>query len=255
MKKAVMILATISLLSIQLVYCQTSEAATSLFKYHMHQIFDSYNHARISMTLKKFDVTELYLRHLKEAIDSAQENMPAENKDGTKLDKELFMERIGKLKKSVSSLNEIVEARYLDPVLTNTLSMDIFNMCVACHKGVKKDSLFTLKRQNTLFGEYMHKVSDHVDLARIESEEGGRPEMLKEHIQLVNYYIDLLIPSFPDAGPSGVIMDRDRFNRRVAEIKATLEKGKKPITPEELEKTRVALNGLCVSCHEPERIK
>jgi len=253
--KKVTVLAVIIFLTMPFFYCQAGEASTSMFKYHMHQIFDSYNHARISMSLKKFDVTAIYLQHMQASIASAQKSIPAQNRDGTKLDRELFMERIGKLNKSASSLNEIIEAKYLDPVLTNTLSMDIFNMCVACHKDVKKDSLFNLTRQTTLFGEYMHKLSDHVDLARIESEEGGRPEMLKEHIQLVNYYIDLLLPTFPDTGPSGVIMDRDGFTRRVMEVKATLTSGKKKITPEEHEKTRAALNGLCVACHEPERIK
>jgi cytochrome c553 len=225
------------------------------FKYHMHQIFDGYNNAKISFSLKQFDITNIYLQDLLESIDSAKRHVPDKNRDGTKLDKELFTKRIDKLKESVSSFKFINEVNFRDPLLTETLSKDMFNMCVTCHKEVKMDYLFKLPKQRTLFGEYMHKVSDNLDFALIKSEDESLSDETKEHVQLVNYYIDLLAPIFPEYGASGVIMDKERFQRRIMEIKTSLKNEGKSIKTANIERSRTTLNSLCVACHEPERIK
>ncbi len=230
-------------------------AGSNSFKYHMHQIFDSYNNARISFSLKQFDITTIYLQKLQESIESAEKNAPQTNRDGTELDRKLFQERISQLKKSVASLKEINAVKFRDPILTDTLSKNIFSMCVTCHKEVKMDYLFNLPKRTTLFGEYMHKVSDNLDLALIKSEDASLAGEVKEHVQLLHYYIDLLLPIFPEAGPSGVIMDRPAFQERVKAIKSRLKVETGQFKSKELESSRETLNTLCVACHEPERIK
>ena len=128
-------------------------------------------------------------------------------------------------------------------------------MCVTCHKGVKLDYLLRLPQRTTLFGEYMHKVSDHLDQARMYRGREGQGDRLKKQLQLIAYYLDLIKTSAPDQGPSGVIVDRDKFAHHVEELEGKLQKDiseKKKIA---LERVRKDLNGLCATCHEAERIK
>ena len=253
--KKLIIITIVAACSLPAVYVWAATYSANTFKYHMHQIFDNYNNANISLSLKKFDITNIYLQHLLASIDSAKEHVPDNNMDGTKLDKELFTKRIEQLRKSVSTLKFINDAKYREPFLTESLSKEMFNMCVTCHKEVKKDSLFKIPARTTLFGKYMHKVSENLDLALIKSEDESLSDEVNDHVQLVNYYVDLLVPIFPISGPSGVIMDREHFHSLIMEIKKDLKKEGKAITTAGLEQSRTTLNGLCVTCHEPERIK
>jgi cytochrome c553 len=245
-------LMTITLVAICLftaVYSWAASSSSNMFKYHMHQIFDSYNNAKISFSLRKFDITNIYLKHLLESIDSAEKYMPDKNRDGTKLNKELFTNRMEKLKKDVSSLKFINEVKYRDPLLTEFFSKDISNMCVACHKEVKKDPVFKQPRRTSLFGEFMHKAAENLDLALAMSEDESLSDKAQEHFQLVNYYIDLLAPIFPESGPSGAIMDKELFQKRLAEIKKNLnEEGKAPTTAD-LKQSIKSINNLCATCH------
>jgi cytochrome c553 len=237
------------------VYSWAAASSSNMFKFHMHQIFDSYNNAKISFSLKQFDITNIYLKDMQESIDSAKKYMPDKNRDGTKLDKELFTKRMDKLKKDASSLKFINEVKYRDPLLTGVLSRDISNMCVTCHKEVKMDYLFKLPKRTTLFGEYMHKAAENLDLALAMSEDENLSDKAQEHFQLVNYYIGLLAPVFPESGPSGTIMDKELFQKRLAEIKKSLKKEGKTLTTADLKQSIKSINDLCVTCHKSERIK
>lgn len=66
---------------------KAEESTPYLFKYNMHQLFGNYNHAQISITLKKYDIADIYLRHLQESISEAAQYIPERNKDNTELDK------------------------------------------------------------------------------------------------------------------------------------------------------------------------
>jgi len=226
-----------------------ASASSNMFKFHMHQIFDSYNNARISSSLRKFDITNIYLKHMQESIDAAKKYIPDTNRDGTQLDKELFTHRMEKLKKDVSSLTFINEVKYRDPLLTEFLSRDISNMCAACHKEVKKGPLFKQPRRTTLSGEFMHKAAENLDLALAMSEDESLSGKAQEHFQLANYYIDLLEPIFPESGPNIVIVDKELFQKRVAEIKKTIEKESKPLTTADLKQSIKSINSLCATCH------
>jgi cytochrome c556 len=183
----------------------------------------------------------------------AQKQIPTKNKDGSKLDKKLFLVRITQLQSMAADLRGAV--KYKSAELSQTFSQEVFNMCTTCHKSVKLKRLLLLPKRTTLFGEYMHKVSDHLDQARMHEGKDGLNKRFKKQLKLITYYLDLLKTSAPDQGPSGVIMDRDKFTRRVEELVKSLQKdinGKKKI---DLEGIRKDLNSLCATCHEAERIK
>jgi cytochrome c553 len=247
--KKLMTITLVAICFFTAVYSWAAASSSNTFKFHMHRIFDSYNNARISFSLGKFEITNIYLKHLQESIDSAKKYMPDKNRDGTKLDKELFTKRMEKLRKDASSLKFINEVKYRDPLLTGFLSRDISNMCVTCHKEVKKDPLLTLPKRTTLFGEYMHKAAENLDLALAMSEDESLSDKAQEHFQLVNYYIGLLAPIFPESGPSGVIMDKELFQKRLAEIKKSLKKEGKTLTTTGLKQSIKSINELCVTCH------
>jgi len=230
-------------------YSWADASSSSTFKFHMHRIFDSYNNAKISFSLRKFDIANIYLKHLQESINSAEMHLPDKNRDGTKLNKALFTKRMEKLKKDVSSLKFINEAEYRDPLLTEFLSRDISNMCVTCHKEVRKDPFLKLPQRTTLFGEFMHKAAENLDLALAMSEDESLSDKAQEHFQLVNYYIGLLEPIFPQSGPSGATMDKELFQKQLAEIKKNLKKGDKPLTTADLKQSIKSISVLCASCH------
>jgi hypothetical protein len=247
--KKLMTITLVAICSFAAAYSWAAASSSNTFKFHMHQIFDNYNNARISFSLRKFDITDIYLKDLLESIKSAQKYMPDTNRDGTKLDKELFTKRIEKLKKNVSSLQFANDVNYRDPLLIGYLSKDISNVCVTCHKDVNNDPIFKLPKRTSLFGEYMHKAAGNLDLALAMSEDESLSDKAQEHLQLVDYYIDLITPIFPESGPNIVIVDKELFQKRVAEIKKTIKKEDKPLTTADLKQSIKSINSLCAICH------
>ncbi len=219
----------------------------------MHRIFDSYNHARISYTLKKPELTDIHLRHMKESMAMAQKNIPEKDRKGHAIDKAKFMAKVATLQSTISDLRGAV--KYEAPLLAELFAADIFNICVACHAEMKFDTLFQIPRHMTLYGEYMHKVSEHVDLARMDKESEAGIKQQKQHIKLLSYYLDLLRTAIPAEGPSGVILDKDAFDRQIQDIQGQLKEIAKSEKRANMEPIRETLNGLCVTCHEPERIR
>ena len=247
MKKTTFLLLAISYIFIVSFDVRAEKITTSTgFKYQMHQIFDSYNHARISISLEKLDIADLYLKDMLEAISNAKELAP-EKEQGRILD------TFGKLQEVIAELRAAMKRG--DRLTTKIYSMDMFNGCVACHTKSNLDYLFKVPKRASIFGEYMHKVSDHLDLARIIMEDEGNDESVKKHIKLMIYYLDLLKSVFPEEGPSGVILDKKDFSERIGKVRKGLEKYAKGKKLPDLESARTSLNGLCVVCHEAERIK
>lgn len=221
-------------------------SASTEFKHEMHRIFDSYNNARISIRLEKLDIADIYLEEMLDAINVAKENAPEE-------EHRRIVGTFGKLEGVIKELRAAMKRG--DRLTTKIYSKDMLNACITCHKASRLDYLFKAPGITSVFGEYMHKVSEHLDLARIAEEGEGDDRSVKKNIKLIMYYLDLLKTTFPEGGPSGIILDREDFNRRIDEVMkvlGTYGNGKK--LPR-LEKARLSLNGLCVVCHEPERIK
>ncbi|MBE9503868.1 MAG: hypothetical protein IME96_06815 [Proteobacteria bacterium] len=247
MKKIPFLLLAISYVVIFSVEVRAEKITTSTgFKYQMHQIFDSYNHVMISINLEKLDIADLHLEDMLEAINNAKELAP-EKEHGRILD------TFGKLQKVIAELRAAMKRG--DRLTTKIYSMDMFNGCIYCHKKSNLDYLFKTTRRTTLFGEYMHKVSEHLDLARIEIENESEDERVKKHIKLMAYYLDLLKPTFPEEGPSGIILDKKDFSERIGKVRKGLDRYVTGEKLPDLESARTSLNALCVACHEPERIK
>ncbi len=67
--------------------------------------------------------------------------------------------------------------------------------------------------------------------------------------------LDLLKNTLPEIGPSGVIMDKDLFNQRLQDTQKKLNEYSKDKRQIDLVSAKNAINGLCIFCHEPERVK
>ena len=233
------------------VYSWAADTSSNMFKFHMHQIYDSYNSARISYSLRKFDITGIHLKYLNESIDAAKMYIPDVNRDGSKLDKELFSERLQKLQNDVSSLKFTNDVKYRDPLLVEYLFKDISGMCTTCHKEVNNDPFFKAPKRTTLFGEYMHQVAGNLDLALAMSEDEKLSGKAEEHVKLVNFYLGLLEPIFPESGLSGDMMDKKLFQKKLAGINSSLQKEGGALTPGDLKQSIKLISDLCVGCHGP----
>lgn len=258
MKKKLLLFISISLILTQnAVAAQKQEISSEFFKYYMHQLYDNYKQAQLSFSLKKYDIADIYLKHILENINEVGKNIPDKNKDGSPLDKEKFRHRLKDLTGHVADMKSAAEKGGVDAEKSKHLSQTIFNTCMGCHEEVKLKSL-NIPSRTTLFGEYMHKVREHMDLAKIYMEEKGSKESVEENLKLINYYFDLLENTFPETGPSGVIMDKGNFDKRLKEVRGINEgmlKNVKEGKPADMETFRDSLNGFCVACHEPERVK
>jgi len=71
----------------------------------------------------------------------------------------------------------------------------------------------------------------------------------QEHFQLVKYYVALLEPIFPESGSSGPTMDKELFQKRLAEIKQIINKEDTALTTADLKQSIKSINALCASCH------
>ncbi len=247
MKKTSFLLLAISYIFIFSSELRAEKITTSVdFKQQMHRIFDSYNNVNISINLEKLDIADIYLEEMLEAISAAKENAPEEGH-------RRIIVTFTKLQDVIKNLRAAMKRG--DRLTTKIYSMDMFKACVTCHKASRLDYLFKAPGRTSIFGEYMHKLSEHLDLARIAMEDEGDDKKVKKHIKLIIYYLDLLKPTFPEEGPSGVILDKKDFIKRIAEVRKGLDRDRKGTKLPDLESTRVSLNGLCVVCHEAERIK
>lgn len=255
MKKRLFLILTFFLISLNV--AMAAEVTSSFaFKYHMHRLFEGYSHARISSNLRQYDVTNIYLKYMAASVDEIRNFIPEKNTDGTKLDREKFIQRLDKLNNTIQNLKQASGKG--DPEQTKLFTQDMFNACVGCHKEVRLKYLFKLTGQRTPFADYMHELSEYLDLARIYVELGNNQEKVVENIRLVNYYLGLLEDAFPEKGPSGVILDKSDFNNRLKETKGISEEMLKKgydIKVAGIDDFKKSLNGFCVICHEPERLK
>ena len=256
-KKTIVILSFFSFFSFLFLLSLTEarEPSANRFRYYMHEIFDGYVHSKNSFSLKEYDVSDIHLKNMQEALIEAKKYMPQQNKDGSPIDRKVFLERVDQLQNTLLYLRTAVRGG--DVEVSKRLGEDVFDMCVTCHSEVKVPYLFRFPQRTTIFGEYMHKISDHADLARIYLEESvpGETEL---QFKLIGYYLGLLQDVFPEQGPSGIIMDREGFNNRLKETQAMTKEQQKVLREKgavNIEDYKKKLNGLCVACHEPERLK
>ncbi|HHL38875.1 MAG TPA: hypothetical protein ENJ37_00020 [Deltaproteobacteria bacterium] len=225
------------------------------FKFLMHRIFDNYTNAQISYSMKNYEVTDIHLKSIEEAVAEIPSVAPRYDMEGRELDRRLFDERLARLSALVSELREAVKRREKRAV--KETPQEIFNLCVSCHETARLKHLFHAPARGTLFGRYMHKISDHVELADIYLDDEDY-EHAAEQIKLVNFYLDLLVNVLPEKGPSGIIMDKENFLERVEEAKEFNRRAAEKIGKREEVQVyfiKKALNDVCVACHEPARLR
>ena len=226
------------------------------YGHYMHEIFETFSNIRINMTLRQYDVAELYLGQMQESIKNAEKYIPPATKDGKKIDRKQYLDRLKKLDQNAAVLRTAMKEKKSEMV--NTIAGDISNMCSSCHTQARLSQLFKDMGRRTIFETYMHEVSEHFDLAKMLMIETNNTDEVYKELESLNFYLGLLEDTAPDYGPSGVIMDRDTLIRRLKEVQEKTKsvmgevKTKKAF---DFAKYKQDLNSFCVLCHEPERIK
>ncbi len=228
------------------------------FKKSMHKIFHSYAHTWISIDMKRYGITDIHLKNILASMDELQDFMPEYNMDGTKFDRPRFLERLGVFREKIGTVKAALKTANPDEI--RRFPGGIFRMCVTCHEEAKLAYLFRLPPGwRVLFQDYMHRITESFDLLRLSAEEGeSLQDEARDHLKLIGYYLELLEPTFPDAGPSGIVLDRASATKRVRTLRklsSEMLDGLEKNRAIEIKDFRTTLNGFCVICHEPERIK
>lgn len=239
------------------VAAEATDSTPFAFKKSMHKIFHSYSHTWISTDMKRYGITDIHLKNILASTDELQDFMPEYNMDGTKFDRPRFLERLRVFREKISTLKAALETSLPDEI--RRVPVELLRMCVTCHEEAKLTYLFNLPPGRvTPFQEYMHRITESFNLLRLYAEKGKSRQEAGDHLKLIGYYLELLEPTFPDAGPSGIILDRASATKRLrrlrklsSEMLGGLEKNR-PIKTKDF---RTILNGFCVICHEQERIK
>jgi len=207
--------------------------------------------------MQRYAVTDIHLRRTAAAMEDIPEFLPKYNMDGSLFNGKLFMSNIDKFLNKIKSFRTALKEKNMTAI--EQLPGDIFNTCIKCHKEAKLKYLFKVPTDyRSLFKEYMHHLSENFHDLQILMDTSGVIHEKVDSLMLIDYYLDLLGPTLPGGGPSGVIVNRNSAIRHIQELKArtnTMRRmiiGGQPINTEEF---RISLNSFCVSCHEPERIR
>ncbi len=67
------------------------------YGHYMHDIFETFSNVRINVTLKQYEVAELYLGQMQEKIKNAEKYIPPFTKDGKKIDRKQSLDRMEQL--------------------------------------------------------------------------------------------------------------------------------------------------------------
>ena len=224
-----------------------------IFKDYMHEMSLNFKHARRSMGLNKYPIAAIHLKHMQEIIKKLPGAAPQYNMDGTQLNRKNFEGRLIKLNEALVHLREAL--RKNDTRGKEKLPKQVFNICMGCHDEAKVKYLFGLTGLTPTFKEYMHSIDKSYKRA-VSFQKKNDFANTNDYLKLINYYLPLLKDSFPDKGPSGIIMDRNRLIQIIRKVEIFIEqmdvREKKSI---DLGLLRKRLNEICIACHEPERIK
>lgn len=226
------------------------------YGHYMHEIFETFSNIRINVTLKQYDVAELYLGQMQGSIKNAEKYIPPATKDGKKIDRKQYLDRLEQLDHHVTGLRTALKEKKSDMV--NAIAKDISDMCSSCHSQARLSQLFKDMGRRTIFETYMHEVSEHFDLAKMIMIETSNTDEVYKELESLNFYLGLLEDTAPDYGPSGIIMDRDTFIRRLKEAQEKTKTVMGEVRTKkafDFAKYKQDLNGFCVLCHEPERVK
>jgi hypothetical protein len=221
----------------------------------MREIMENYRNVYLSVKEKRYDLTELHLNRIEEYIGRVPAVMPVTKKDGSKLDSAKFQGRLDNLSKTIEKFRTAYRKEDLESI--NDIPREMFNICMECHKDSRVKKMITIEMRTTLFSEYMHEIREHYDIAFIYAE-SGEAKMVTEPLKIINEYLGRLKNVFPDEGKTGVVMDRGRIVREIdtvidynKSVQMSLREGRSA----DFSLLKRSINGICISCHEPEKIK
>src|SRR3990172_1421633 len=75
----------------------SAEPSSYKYKELMHHVLESYTHTRISYTMKKYDVADIFLKHIQDYLKEAIDVIPEHNTEGVKLDRALITKKLNNL--------------------------------------------------------------------------------------------------------------------------------------------------------------
>jgi cytochrome c553 len=225
------------------------------FRSGMHEIFRNYRGIYFATREGNTVAARAHVKLARDYVGAIPALIPDKDANGAPMDKAAFKARLDILDKTLAALDQALESGAKKEIAE--LPKAIFNLCAGCHREAKLKYLFRLPEGQKLIGEYMHSIAENFEMAKIYLETGEKAEA-GQHIAIVNQLLSILKRIFPDKGPTGVVMSRDRLVAQIAEverhngaIEANLKAGKKV----EFDSVKKAINSICVSCHEPDRIK
>ncbi|MDH5511254.1 MAG: hypothetical protein OEZ32_13010 [Nitrospinota bacterium] len=225
------------------------------FRVNMHEIFKNYRGIYISTKDGVHVATTAHVHLMRKHIENLYPIIPEKNADGEPIDKKSFAGRLDTLGAALDGLDEALIKG--DTNRIGQFPRTIFSICVGCHTEARLKYMFRLPRGQKLLGEYMHSVAENYEMAEIYYE-SGETEEAQDYLFIVNEYLGLINMVFPDKGPTGVIMDRNRLKKQITEVERFNEmllidvKSGKVVNFDSVKKS---LNTICIACHEPDKIK
>ncbi len=253
MKKALLALSLV-VLSTTVVFGNEA-ISTYRFKHYMHEIFKNYRNTNISIDRHEYDLAEIHTKHFLENISKIPEFTKDLAADGVKLDQAVLMARLDGLRGDIANLRKAIKAKETEKI--KKLQPGVLQACIGCHTEANLKWLFRLPMAANLFEDYMHEISVNIAVAE-QLVESNEPAKAEDYVKIANQYLALLKTVAPYEGPTGVILDRNRYLTELRNAEGfmllTLDnfKEKKPIDLKPLKKP---LNNVCVACHEPAMIK
>src|SRR4030065_1551732 len=110
-----------------MVFAADTKPWEDFYGHYMHEIFETFSNIRINVTLKQYDVAELYLGQMQESIKNAEKYIPPATKDGKKIDRKQYLDRLKKLEQNVAVLRTAMKEK--KPEMVNTIAGELSNMC------------------------------------------------------------------------------------------------------------------------------
>jgi len=253
MKRIILLFAFIPLLSFG---SAASEPISSFqFRMEMHQLFHNYKGIFLAAKEENAAAAKAHVKLSRDILASVKIHIPDKDADGKTVNKKDFMARLDTLDQALGSVEKAFGAGARGEIAA--LPNKIFSICAGCHREAKLKYMFRLPEGHKLISEYMHSIAENYEMANIYLEEGERDEAAL-YLGVVNQMLSVLKRIFPDKGPTGIIMDRDRLVKQINEVEGynlLIQEDIKSGKTENFPKVKQSLNVVCVACHEPDRIK
>lgn len=253
MKKVALVLFVI--LSTAIYTLASADTSSSTFRHYMREIMKDYRNVFLTVQEKRYDLTEIHLNRIGDNIAKVPAVMPVTKMDGSKLDKVKFEGGLNEISKVIEKFRTAYRKEDLKTI--NDVPREMFNICVDCHKDSKLKKMLTIGMRSTVFSEYMHEIREHYDISSVYAE-NREAKMATEPLKIIDEYLGRLKNVFPDEGKTGVVMDRRRVIREidtVIDYNRSVQVSLREDRPADFLSLKNAINGICISCHEPEMIQ